>query len=866
MANWAIVIGIDEYWTKEACLKGAVRDALNMRDWLLDPDGGDVPWHNVLLSLAPTAPSTVPSGLTYYDATKLRIVDIINRLMQRSGRQGERLFFYYAGHGIADPLNIKHEDALVCSDFTDVYTDNSFELKSILEYFRATEFEDQFFFIDACRNIPWDKLYRIGQLSLVRQPNFNLPPVQQYVFHATSPGVGAAEIREAGNERGAFTQSLLKGLKDGKGIVKAWDPAKMVYVVTVDSLLEFVKKEDSKRACWPHRSSPSATQGTTNEGRSAGWSQWASNPELARFAEHRIPREHLEVDVDPLAVVPGVEISIRRDGNIVENTAIIQSRQDLPATWDLPQREYSAYAQAANYQRKGSQWPVALLYEPQALTVMLVPTPPPSSLPPGSASSPPPINVGGTGGGGAQLPPSSSSPTNVGGNGGSAQLTVRSSDFLAPLEVANSTGVVLKVGQGTLNCKDLGPGFYRARFRSPDVQGVEQVIELLTGETASIDIEAPPLPDTRLTREVIQTTGFSVLSDRTLAVSAEIGPVGLADLTTMLTLAGSVANGPTELNAPELRSLGVTAFRDAVLEDTMSGVQLLFAVDSATDGEAQAYLSKIEVRLWPQSGSIPATFDSPTAFSKVIGLAQLVQAALPGRYWLALTLPEKRPIMLNLALLPNRLTMLVISREPTDQVNIFQYLPTLNPEEALEPNRMRQLEMFQRFYLSGQLDHAVQNVNQILERQWKDPIARCLAGYLLLRRGEARSLAFLDQMETDLYNAELSDNHVLIAEYAIYQGEDSRAITALHRALNLGLPIFADGLMWLLEGIQRYDIRHPLVRPITNLTSTRTRGLLWSAWYWEGFTGGNEDRSAPHWQVLDAEQEATSATSAFASA
>ena len=27
MANWAIVIGIDQYWTPAACLSGAVRDA-----------------------------------------------------------------------------------------------------------------------------------------------------------------------------------------------------------------------------------------------------------------------------------------------------------------------------------------------------------------------------------------------------------------------------------------------------------------------------------------------------------------------------------------------------------------------------------------------------------------------------------------------------------------------------------------------------------------------------------------------------------------------------------------------------------------------------------------------------------------------
>jgi hypothetical protein len=49
MANWAIVIGIDRDWTERACLKGAVADALRIREWLLDPAGGNVPEENMAL-------------------------------------------------------------------------------------------------------------------------------------------------------------------------------------------------------------------------------------------------------------------------------------------------------------------------------------------------------------------------------------------------------------------------------------------------------------------------------------------------------------------------------------------------------------------------------------------------------------------------------------------------------------------------------------------------------------------------------------------------------------------------------------------------------------------------------------------------
>ena len=53
MASWAIVIGVDRYWLPQNCLGGAVRDALRMRDWLLDQKGGRVPRRNLSLLLGP---------------------------------------------------------------------------------------------------------------------------------------------------------------------------------------------------------------------------------------------------------------------------------------------------------------------------------------------------------------------------------------------------------------------------------------------------------------------------------------------------------------------------------------------------------------------------------------------------------------------------------------------------------------------------------------------------------------------------------------------------------------------------------------------------------------------------------------------
>jgi hypothetical protein len=58
--NWAIVIGVDEYWSEGAHLHGAVNDALAMREWLLDPVGGAVPEEQLLLLVSPR-PGVEPS-------------------------------------------------------------------------------------------------------------------------------------------------------------------------------------------------------------------------------------------------------------------------------------------------------------------------------------------------------------------------------------------------------------------------------------------------------------------------------------------------------------------------------------------------------------------------------------------------------------------------------------------------------------------------------------------------------------------------------------------------------------------------------------------------------------------------------------
>ena len=153
--RWAIVIGIDEYGDAGMRLSAAVSDARRFRDWVLAPDGGGVPEGNLRLLLSRRPDDPGPDGAVP-EATKDNIVTAINDLVVAAeGQEAERLYLYFAGHGITARVANRDESALVTPGFDALHTDHSLAFRSIAEYFETTAFTDQFLFIDACRNMPW---------------------------------------------------------------------------------------------------------------------------------------------------------------------------------------------------------------------------------------------------------------------------------------------------------------------------------------------------------------------------------------------------------------------------------------------------------------------------------------------------------------------------------------------------------------------------------------------------------------------------------------------------------------------------------------------------------------------------------------
>jgi len=243
LANWALVIGIDAYEGSDRWnLKGAVHDALAMRDWLVDRDGGNVAPENLKLLTAPCF-GAEPLASAPRIPTYAGICKAIAELLTESRGIGDRFFFHFSGHGLSAVDGFALQPAILASDFSDLVTTNSLSVPSLLERFQATRFQEQFFFIDACRNIPFDDA-RVGQIP---RPKLPVPPVSpQYVMCATQAGVKAQEVGRPGDETGAFTTALLRGLR-GEGAAKAWDAESEQYVVRWSRLFNAVHAEVEER-------------------------------------------------------------------------------------------------------------------------------------------------------------------------------------------------------------------------------------------------------------------------------------------------------------------------------------------------------------------------------------------------------------------------------------------------------------------------------------------------------------------------------------------------------------------------------------------------------------------------------------------
>ena len=229
MTTAAIVIGIDDYQTQP--LTSAVKDAVKFCDTLVELKLV-VEREDVDLLIAP-GDGAAP--------TRKGILDAL-RPFYTLERNVDRLFVYYAGHGLlafADGARALHHTALVPVDVRSLDRDGDLliDLDAVITRLRLSGPAEQYFFIDACRDLAYEEHPDVTS-ALGWQAMQQGPESAQAVLYAVPP-LGKAQGER--NGLGVMTRHLIDALH-AKGMALDYDDDARAYVVTAESIAAYVEK------------------------------------------------------------------------------------------------------------------------------------------------------------------------------------------------------------------------------------------------------------------------------------------------------------------------------------------------------------------------------------------------------------------------------------------------------------------------------------------------------------------------------------------------------------------------------------------------------------------------------------------------
>jgi hypothetical protein len=141
---------------------------------------------------------------------------------------------------------------------------------------------------------------------------------------------------------------------------------------------------------------------------------------------------------------------------------------------------------------------------------------------------------------------------------------------------------------------------------------------------------------------------------------------------------------------------------------------------------------------------------------------------------------------------------------------------------------MRRTEHLQRVLLGGRVDTAELLANEVAKGARDDPIAGCLAGYVLLRLGSYEPLDDIAAAVVEVA-PKLSDAFILRAEHEAHNQNPDGRNQAVADAVSTGVPVFAEGLTRLVEGIRASGFFHPRGAVVRYVFQQHARGSMWSA-------------------------------------
>ena len=248
MADHALVVGCDAYpQLPGGDLRGAVADALAVREWLLSPYGGRVAESSLIfLASCSATGAQAELALVSNPATRLAFAAALRELITKPDvSEDDRLYVYLAGHGCrTDPANpVLAIDAFAFTEFSSIDpVANLIGVPDLVARLRQSRFGVIVVILDACRNLPYKESLQLGGIGTDPKPPANRPYVPRlFLLQSTLPGGTSAGRPDAkGMVRGDFTVALVNGL-NGSGGAKIYDErADRPYIVWWSALVGYL--------------------------------------------------------------------------------------------------------------------------------------------------------------------------------------------------------------------------------------------------------------------------------------------------------------------------------------------------------------------------------------------------------------------------------------------------------------------------------------------------------------------------------------------------------------------------------------------------------------------------------------------------
>ncbi len=208
--DYALIIGIDHYKPDGGLrtLNGPIRDAKKFKEWVLDAHGGDVPKEQVVdlfSTLDPLKPNTVEID------DKLQ--EVLDKALASKKKSGRRLYFYFAGHGMAEEAN-KVNVALCMANWSKKRGGAAVSVSNHEQVFNDTGvFQEIVYIADCCRVREWRAVPAVSEITPDNFPGQFARKVSWFKAFAAQYGDQAFEVTNEANEvEGIFTTVLINGL------------------------------------------------------------------------------------------------------------------------------------------------------------------------------------------------------------------------------------------------------------------------------------------------------------------------------------------------------------------------------------------------------------------------------------------------------------------------------------------------------------------------------------------------------------------------------------------------------------------------------------------------------------------------------